>query len=176
MPTPAERKALLFLSGMLLLGTGVRAVRAIRGAPPPDPAAAAALERQLSAVDSARANRTPGRARGKRRRRAAAWDTARPPAGPTRPVDLDRATTKEIENLPRIGPVLATRIVADRDSLGPFGSLERLQRVRGVGPALARALATHVTFSQTPRPSRADDFRGGERVLGSRLPRLPGTP
>ena len=173
MPTPAERKALLFLSGVLLLGTGVRAVRAIQGAPPPDPAAAAALERQLAAVDSARANRAPGRARGKRGRRAAARDTARPPAGPTRPVDLDRATAKEIENLPRIGPVLATRIVADRDSLGPFGSLERLQRVRGVGPALARALATHVTFSQTPRPSRADELGGGERARGSRRPRAP---
>jgi competence protein ComEA len=55
--------------------------------------------------------------------------------------------------LPRIGPALAKRIIADRDSLGPFGSLEGFQRVKGVGPAMARTLAPYVTFSGTPRPS-----------------------
>ncbi len=80
-------------------------------------------------------------------------------------VDLDVASAGEIERLPRIGPALAKRIVANRDSLGPFGSMQELQRVRGVGPALARILARHVTFSLQPRPQPVDqpDGRGALR-------------
>jgi competence protein ComEA len=74
---------------------------------------------------------------------------------PVLPIDLDVASAAEIESLPRIGPVLARRIVADRDEHGPFGSLERFERVRGVGPALARTLRERVTFSGTARPSNA---------------------
>jgi competence protein ComEA len=168
MPTPAERKALLFLSGVLLLGTGVRTIRAIRSVPPPDPAAESALERQIAAVDSVRANRSSGRARSRTRRRAAARDTIRSSSVSALQVDLDRASAEEIERLPRIGPVLANRIVTDRDSLGPFGSLEGFQRVRGVGPALAKALSGHVTFSLTPRPSQADGSGGAGRARGTR--------
>jgi competence protein ComEA len=43
-------------------------------------------------------------------------------------VDLDRATALEIDVLPWVGPALAGRIVANRDSFGPFGSLEGLGR------------------------------------------------
>lgn len=173
MPTPAERKALLFLSGVMLLGTGVRAHRAMRDAAPSDPAADAALQRQIAAVDSVRNNPAERRRRGRKSRRAAARDTARPVAIPTRIVDIDRAAAEEIERLPRIGPVLAARIVADRDSLGPFGSLDELQRVKGVGPALAKALQPHVTFSLTSRPSHADESDGRKRVRPPRAGRAP---
>lgn len=33
-----------------------------------------------------------------------------------------------------VGPVLASRIVADRSSKGAFESVDDLQRVRGIGP------------------------------------------
>lgn len=84
------------------------------------------------------------------------------PKAPAVPVDVDRATASELEALPRIGPALAKRIVDDRESRGPFGSLEGFQRVRGVGPAMAAALSGSVTFSGTPRPSIA----GGPRASG----------
>lgn len=86
---------------------------------------------------------------------------------PAAPVDVDRATASELEALPRIGPALAKRIVEDRESRGPFGSLEGFQRVRGVGPAMAAALSASVTFSGTPRPSIA----GGPRASGPPKPR-----
>ncbi|HKH93526.1 MAG TPA: helix-hairpin-helix domain-containing protein [Gemmatimonadaceae bacterium] len=69
-------------------------------------------------------------------------------AGPL--VDLDRASEREIDALPRIGPAIARRIVASRDSLGAFGSLEGLGRVRGMGPATRKRLAPLVTFSGRP--------------------------
>ena len=72
-------------------------------------------------------------------------------ASPVGPVDLDRATVEELDALPRIGPALAARIVADRAARGAFGSLEAFGRVRGVGPAMLRQLAPLVTFSAAPR-------------------------
>jgi competence protein ComEA len=86
-------------------------------------------------------------------RRAPAPVVAAP--APVGPIDVDRASAAELETLPRIGPTLAARIVADRNALGAFGSLDGLQRVKGVGPALAARLAPLVTFSGTPRPVRA---------------------
>ncbi|HUQ82737.1 MAG TPA: helix-hairpin-helix domain-containing protein [Gemmatimonadaceae bacterium] len=70
-------------------------------------------------------------------------------------VDLDVAAAADIERLPRIGPVLAQRIVEDREKNGAFGSLAEFERVRGVGPALAAAVGARVTFSGTARPSNA---------------------
>ncbi len=66
-------------------------------------------------------------------------------------IDLEVATATEIERLPRIGPALAARIVANRDSVGPFGSLEGLDRVKGIGKATRKLLAPHVTFGGVAR-------------------------
>jgi competence protein ComEA len=70
------------------------------------------------------------------------------------PVDLDRATAQEIDVLPWVGPALAGRIVANRDSFGPFGSLEALGRVKGIGSATRKRLAALVTFSGVPSSRR----------------------
>jgi competence ComEA-like helix-hairpin-helix protein len=56
-------------------------------------------------------------------------------------VDINRAGPDELERLPGIGPAIARRIVAHRDSAGPFHTAEDLLAVRGIGPAtLARLL------------------------------------
>jgi len=163
-PTPAERKALLFLAGVIVLGASVRVVRAARDDGASDATNAQALARQLAAVDSARRADDTGRrsvkgsGRSPRRRspaRAEGNTSSSAAATPAAIVDLDVATASEIESLPRIGAVLARRIVDDRSANGPFGSLEGFQRVRGVGPALAASLAPRVTFSGTARPSNA---------------------
>lgn len=61
-------------------------------------------------------------------------------AAATGPIDLNRAGEAELERLPGVGPVLARRILAWRDSAGGFRSVEQLEEVRGVGPALMRRL------------------------------------
>ncbi|QDU87511.1 ComE operon protein 1 [Pirellulimonas nuda] len=58
-------------------------------------------------------------------------------AGPLRyafVVDVNTADWGELAQLPKVGPVLAKRIVATRDQHGPFRSAEDLQRVPGIGP------------------------------------------
>ncbi len=67
-------------------------------------------------------------------------------------IDVDRVAAGELVRLPRIGPTLAARIVADRDSRGPFGTLAQLDRVTGVGPALLAMIEPYVVFSGRPRP------------------------
>ena len=70
--------------------------------------------------------------------------------GAPHPVDLDHASEREIEALPRIGPALAHRIVAHRDSFGPYGSIAALRKVKGMGRATLVRLAPLVTFSGRP--------------------------
>ncbi len=69
-------------------------------------------------------------------------------------VDVDRAPVVELTRLPRIGAGLAARIVHDRDVNGPFGSLEALGRVPGVGPSVLAAIRSHAAFSGVPRAVR----------------------
>ena len=49
-------------------------------------------------------------------------------------VNLNSASARELALLNGVGPVLASRIVADRVSKGAFESVDDLQRVRGIGP------------------------------------------
>lgn len=145
MPTPAERKALLFLAAVLSLGTGVRVMRGDGEAVPPS--ARAALAGQLAAVDSAIA------ARGRRGTPTPA-SLVTPQVTPralTSPVDLDSAPESVLVTLPGVGPALAKRIVQDRARGGPFGSLTAFTRVAGIGEKTAARLAPYVTFSASPR-------------------------
>jgi competence ComEA-like helix-hairpin-helix protein len=92
------------------------------------------------------------------------------PPKPAGKVDLDVATEQEIEALRGIGPSLAKRIVADRDSFGPFGSMEGFQRVKGVGPSMVEKLDSTVTFSLVPRPTNTVISRPSELPKARRKP------
>ncbi len=51
------------------------------------------------------------------------------------PLALNRASAKDLEELPGVGPVLAERIVAYREQNGPFIEIEDLLQVGGIGEA-----------------------------------------
>jgi competence protein ComEA len=77
-----------------------------------------------------------------------------PPAGPAAPagtaavagpLDLNTAAQEALEELPGIGPATAAAIVAHRDRNGPFGAVDDLAEVRGIGPAKLDALRDLVT-------------------------------
>jgi len=166
MPTPAERKALLFFSTVLVLGSSTRAFRTLQGRSPTDVRARSALERQIKAADSARKS---GLRKPKREKKQKA------PPKPAGPVDLDVANEKEIESLRNVGPALAKRIVADRDSFGPFGSMEGLRRVKGIGPSMVAKLDSTVTFSLVPRPTNRVISGRSELPKARRKPHLRDT-
>ena len=151
MPTPTEKKALVFLAAVSVLGASVRLVQASTPRPLNATAESSALlDRQLNSVDSARRTKRAAKGEKKPRKSKAAKAEAGPPPGPNNRIDMDRADTTQLDRLPRIGPALARRIVANRDSFGAFGSLEKLHRVKGIGPAMLKALDSLVTFSGRP--------------------------
>lgn len=60
-------------------------------------------------------------------------------------VNLNTADLPELEELPRVGPVLAERIVEWRTQHGPFARPEDLDAVPGIGPAMLESLVPLVT-------------------------------
>ena len=168
MPTANERRALWFLAAVALSGSVVRIARSRAPAPGADPA----LQRQIGRVDSARDRRGP-----KPRSTKAAKGTPVPHPAPSTPhpvsLDLNTASTGEIEGLPGIGPALAARLVAARDSLHGFRALDGLCVVRGVGPALIERLRPLVTLSGE-RPLLPAPCPGSRRAAPKPLsPRRP---
>ena len=129
---PPERRAVLLLLGLALAGQGIRVWwNRPDTAPgglvllPPDSSQPLAVQRQRSmSLDR--------------------------PLAPGEMIDLDKATVDDIARLPRVGRTLAKTINADRDARGPFGSLQGLDRVPGVGPGLLAVLSPHVVFSGRP--------------------------
>lgn len=66
-------------------------------------------------------------------------------SGATGPVSLSSATAADLEALDGVGPALAARIIAWRDSHGGFSSVDALDEVPGIGPARMEALRPHLT-------------------------------
>lgn len=62
------------------------------------------------------------------------------------PVDLNTADAAALETLPGVGPATAEKIIAHRESVGPFGGLQDLDAVPGIGPAALARLRDHVSW------------------------------
>ena len=80
----------------------------------------------------------------RRNPRAASFDSS--PAGfggreaDASRVNINTASREELERLPGIGPALASRIVEHRGRYGPFRRAEHLVQVRGMSDARLREL------------------------------------
>lgn len=66
-------------------------------------------------------------------------------AGGSGLIDLNLASEAELQTLPGVGPATATKIVADRESNGPFTSPEDLMRVSGIAEKKYEALRDLIT-------------------------------
>lgn len=56
------------------------------------------------------------------------------------PLDINVASVEQLDELPGIGPALAERIVAHRERNGPFRALEELARISGISPRMVEEL------------------------------------
>jgi competence protein ComEA len=62
------------------------------------------------------------------------------------PIDPNTAGSRELALVPGLSRRLAAEIVRDRERNGPFGRVEDLVRVRGVGPKRLAAAAPHLAI------------------------------
>ena len=119
--TKDEARAIAFVGILLVLAVAARIINRPKPvtivAAPVDVAALRAAGRELAKQGHAG--------------RAASVQSTQPG-----PLDLNRASAAELEGLPGVGPAMAQRIIARRDSLGGFSNLEQLDSVRGIGPGL----------------------------------------
>ena len=68
-------------------------------------------------------------------------------------VNINTATAEQLQLLPRVGPALADRIIEFRQSNGPFGSVDELVAVKGIGE---RSLANLEPFVTTQGATTLD--------------------
>jgi competence ComEA-like helix-hairpin-helix protein len=77
-------------------------------------------------------------------------------------IDLNTAEPRELALLPRVGPILARRIVDNRDRLGPFGRVDDLRRVHGIGPKTLAEIRHICIVDSLPRSEQT-----GQRLASS---------
>ncbi|CAB0516853.1 ComEA family DNA-binding protein [Corynebacterium diphtheriae] len=112
--------------GLYTFAPGARVADALQAAGPVDPAHIRGLNQAEKLVDSSQ---------------IVVGGPSEPVPATDGRVRLNSATVAELEQLDGIGAKTAAAIVSYRDSHGGFGSLEELQKVKGIGPAKYQAIA-----------------------------------
>jgi len=74
---------------------------------------------------------------------------------PSKPIDLNVANVKELQELPGVGQVTAQRIIDMRQKSGRFRRVEDLLAIRGISQKKLDALRQYVTVSSPPPASPA---------------------
>jgi competence protein ComEA len=147
--TSEERRTVLVTASILLAASLIRLGWESRPVPPIFPADTTAYqglvtEAEQVAVDEAR---------------------RRTPLAPGETIDPNRADEVELARLPGVGPALAARIVAGRESGGAFRSAADLERIPGIGPATLMRLGELLDFSDPPvLPGIPGGRDGGQQV------------
>ncbi len=74
---------------------------------------------------------------------------------PERPVNLNTATSEELQQVPGIGPVTAGKILQMRKSYGSFKSVEDLLAIRGLGAKRLEKMRKYLTVGKvaTAKPA-----------------------
>jgi len=72
---------------------------------------------------------------------------------PAAPINLNTATSDELQLVPGIGPVTAEKILQMRKSYGPFKSVDDLRAIRGIGPKRLEKMRKYLTVGK-PSPSK----------------------
>lgn len=136
--TPDERRALLAIAGLVLLGLGTRWVL-------PPPRLSMGGGDSLLTVLAARTDALPS-------------TVEAPPSGIAEEgrLRVNGAQETDLVVLPGVGPALARRIVEERTDGGPFRDTADLERVRGIGPVLAARLAPLLSFAPVESSASAD--------------------
>ncbi|MGA3244148.1 MAG: ComEA family DNA-binding protein [Bacteroidota bacterium] len=125
--TRSEQRVLLFLSATLIVGAGIRLYQDTFP-----------TKRQFDyrSIDSSFAVFKD---------RLATDSLRKKQLRPGETVNINSASKEELIALPGIGATLAERIISYRENEGEFGSIEDLQKVKGISKKKLEKLKPHVT-------------------------------
>jgi competence protein ComEA len=73
---------------------------------------------------------------------------------PPAPVNLNTATSEELQLVPGIGPVTAEKILQMRKSYGAFKSVDDLTAIRGIGPKRLEKMRKYLTVGKAASQSK----------------------
>ncbi len=140
--TSTERKIILFLSGTVLVGAGIRLYQETfpsvpqynYGAPDSAFAVLSSREPEQRETDPSLVVRSDAE------ESTAEDDTA------TAKVNINAASKQELMTLPGIGEVMSDRIIAFRTDIGPFHSIGDLRKVKGISKRKLEQLAPFITI------------------------------
>lgn len=71
---------------------------------------------------------------------------------PLKPVNINTATSEELQQVPGIGPATAQKILQMRKSYGPFKSVDDLLAIRGLGEKRLDKMRKYLTVGKTSAP------------------------
>jgi competence ComEA-like helix-hairpin-helix protein len=74
---------------------------------------------------------------------------------PERPVNLNTATSEELQQVPGIGPVTAGKVLQMRKSYGSFKSVDDLLAIRGLGAKRLEKMRKYLTVGKAAPKSNA---------------------
>jgi competence ComEA-like helix-hairpin-helix protein len=73
---------------------------------------------------------------------------------PAAPVNLNTATSEELQQVPGIGPVTAEKILQMRKAYGAFKSVDDLLAIKGIGPKHLEKMRKYLTVGKASSPGK----------------------
>lgn len=65
---------------------------------------------------------------------------------PTGKININTAGEKELQQLPKVGPAMAKRIIEYRNNVKSFKTIEELKNVKGIGNKIFEQMKPYVTL------------------------------
>jgi competence protein ComEA len=72
-------------------------------------------------------------------------------AQPTGKINLNTASVEQLQSLPGVGPALAARIVEHRQKSGAFRTTQELMNVKGIGEKNLARIEQWLTVGEAPK-------------------------
>ena len=73
-----------------------------------------------------------------------------PPVSQEAKININTATSEQLESLPGIGPAIAARIIEYRETNGPFERIDDIKNVRGIAEGRFADIADLITTGNEP--------------------------
>ena len=83
---------------------------------------------------------------------------------PAAPVNLNTATSDELQQVPGIGPVTAEKILQMRKAYGPFKSVDDLRAIKGIGPKRLEKMRKYLRVGK-PASSKSTNPHAGAATV-----------